>query len=133
MKFGRYKVICLGVLICGIAHAVLVVGSIPSVLQAGHAVAPFIIGLIVLAFGAGRLLLDEAIKFSLLILHTGLFKSNLFPVILDQDTQKGLILKTLPSGERVNPRPRNHSPTSRLSILWSRQRRCLLWPCNYLL
>ncbi len=35
------------------------------------------------------------------MLHAGLFKSNLFPVILDQDTQKGLILKTLSTGERV--------------------------------
>jgi hypothetical protein len=61
VKFGRYKVICIGVLVCGIAHAVLVVGAIPSVLQAGHAVAPFVIGLIVLAFGAGIFLFDEVI------------------------------------------------------------------------
>jgi dipeptide/tripeptide permease len=33
--------------------------------------------------------------------RSGLFKPNLFPVILDQDTQKGLIIKTLKTGERV--------------------------------
>ncbi|CZR64647.1 related to peptide transport protein [Phialocephala subalpina] len=83
VKLGRYKVICLGVLICGIGHIVLVVGAIPKILQAGNGMAPFVIGLLTLAFGAG------------------LFKPNLFPVILDQDTQHGLIVKTLKSGERV--------------------------------
>ncbi|KAF8861613.1 PTR2-domain-containing protein [Acephala macrosclerotiorum] len=83
VKLGRYKVICLGVLICGIGHVVLVVGAIPKVLQAGNGMAPFVIGLLTLAIGAG------------------LFKPNLFPVILDQDTQHGLIVKTLKSGERV--------------------------------
>lgn len=56
VHYGRYKIICLGVLICGVAHAILVVGAIPKVLQEGHAVAPFVIGLILLAFGAGMFL-----------------------------------------------------------------------------
>lgn len=30
-----------------------------------------------------------------------MFKSNVSPMLLDQDTQKGLIVKTLPNGERV--------------------------------
>ena len=54
MKLGRYKVICLGVLICGIGHIVLVVGAIPKILQAGNGMAPFVIGLLTLAFGAGE-------------------------------------------------------------------------------
>jgi len=82
-KLGRYKVICIGVLVAGLGHLVLVVGALPKVLQAGHGMAPFIIGLLTLAFGAG------------------LFKSNISPTLLDQDTQKGLIIKTIKSGERV--------------------------------
>jgi dipeptide/tripeptide permease len=53
-RLGRYKTIALGVFICGIAHIVLIFGAIPSVLQAGHALAPFLIGYFILAFGAGE-------------------------------------------------------------------------------
>jgi dipeptide/tripeptide permease len=54
VHLGRYKVICLGVAVCGIAHVVLVVGALPSVLQAGHGTAPFVIGIMILALGAGK-------------------------------------------------------------------------------
>ncbi|KAF7948049.1 hypothetical protein EAE96_009117 [Botrytis aclada] len=82
-KLGRFKTICIGVFVFGVAHLVLVLGALPSVLQAGHGMAPFVIGILILALGAG------------------LFKSNVSPMLLDQDTQKGLIVKTLPDGERV--------------------------------
>ena len=52
-KLGRYPVICLGVPVAGVSHIVLVVGSIPKVLQEGHGMAPFVIGIITLAVGAG--------------------------------------------------------------------------------
>ena len=55
VKLGRYKTICIGVLICGIAHIILVFSALPSVLQAGRGTTPFIIGLLILAFGAGKL------------------------------------------------------------------------------
>lgn len=55
VKLGRYKTICIGVLICGIAHIILVFSALPSVLQAGRGATPFIIGLLILAFGAGKL------------------------------------------------------------------------------
>ncbi|QSZ34434.1 hypothetical protein DSL72_006026 [Monilinia vaccinii-corymbosi] len=82
-KLGRFKTICIGTVIFGIAHLVLVIGAIPSVLQAGNGMAPFIIGILTLALGSG------------------MFKSNVSPMLLDQDTQNGLIVKTLPDGERV--------------------------------
>ncbi|KAF7903138.1 uncharacterized protein EAF01_006187 [Botrytis porri] len=59
-KLGRFKTICIGVFVFGVAHLVLVLGALPS-----------------------------------------LFKSNVSPMLLDQDTQKGLVVKTLPDGERV--------------------------------
>jgi hypothetical protein len=52
-RLGRYKTIAIGVLICGIAHVILIFGAIPSVLQAGHGLAPYMIGFFILAFGAG--------------------------------------------------------------------------------
>jgi dipeptide/tripeptide permease len=53
-KLGRFKTICIGVAVCGVAHVFLVVGALPSVLQAGNGMALFIIGLLTLAMGAGR-------------------------------------------------------------------------------
>lgn len=52
---GRYYAIVVGVLICGVAHIVQIIGAIPSVLQRGksNAAPPFIIGLLLLALGAG--------------------------------------------------------------------------------
>ncbi|KAE8167644.1 hypothetical protein BDV40DRAFT_284575 [Aspergillus tamarii] len=82
---GRYKAICVGVLICGIAHLIQIFGAIPSVLQKGtaHSAPPFIISLLVLALGAG------------------IFKPNIAPTILDQHRNKKAYTKVLKSGEKV--------------------------------
>lgn len=52
--FGRFKVVFFGVFVAGLAHIILVVGALPSVLQRGAGMAPFIIGLLILALGAGK-------------------------------------------------------------------------------
>ncbi|KII83949.1 hypothetical protein PLICRDRAFT_432976 [Plicaturopsis crispa FD-325 SS-3] len=83
VKLGRYKTICLGVAIAGIAHIIMIFGALPSVLQAGHGMGPFVVSLIVLAFGSG------------------MFKSNIAPTVVDQYTQQKPYVKTLKSGERV--------------------------------
>ncbi|KAI9924853.1 hypothetical protein ASPWEDRAFT_28013 [Aspergillus wentii DTO 134E9] len=82
---GRYKAICIGVLICGIAHIIQVVGAIPSVLKRGtsNSAPPFIIGLLLLALGAG------------------IFKPNIAPTILDQHRCKKPYTKVLKTGEKV--------------------------------
>lgn len=82
-KLGRFKTILLGVLICGVSHAIMIVGAIPSVLQAGNGMAPFMISLILLAIGAG------------------LFKPNVAPAVLDQYGYQKPYVKTLGSGEQV--------------------------------
>jgi dipeptide/tripeptide permease len=53
-RLGRYKTIAIGVLICGISHVIIIFGALPSVLQAGHGTAPFMISYFILAFGAGK-------------------------------------------------------------------------------
>lgn len=58
-KLGRYKTITLGVFMCGVAYIVSIFGAIPSALQAGHALAPFLIGYFVLAFGIGKSFLHD--------------------------------------------------------------------------
>lgn len=52
-KLGRYKTIWIGVLICGVAHVIMICGAIPSVLEAGNGMAPFMVSLFLLAIGAG--------------------------------------------------------------------------------
>ncbi|KAJ5689353.1 hypothetical protein N7462_003745 [Penicillium macrosclerotiorum] len=85
VQVGRFKAITVGVIICGVAHLVQIFGAIPSVLQKGtaNAAPPFIIGLLLLALGAG------------------LFKPNIAPTILDQNPHKKPYTKVLKSGERV--------------------------------
>ena len=70
VHLGRYTVICIGVAVCGIAHVVLVVGALPSVLQAGHGVAPFVIGILILACGAGKKTTFLLHSFHVCIVHT---------------------------------------------------------------
>lgn len=52
-RLGRFKTILIGVLICGVAHIIMICGAIPSVLEAGNGIAPFMISLFLLAIGAG--------------------------------------------------------------------------------
>ncbi|KAE8146593.1 MFS peptide transporter [Aspergillus avenaceus] len=82
---GRYTAICVGVLLCGVAHLIQIFGALPSVLQRGTAnsAPPFIIGLLLLAVGAG------------------IFKPNIAPTILDQHRTKKAYTKVLKSGEKV--------------------------------
>lgn len=97
---GRYKTICVGVLVCGVAHIIQVFGAIPSVLQKGaaNAAPPFIIGLLLLSFGAG------------------VFKPNVSPLILDQNPHKKAYTKTLKSGEKVIVDP--EATTNRIMLLF---------------
>lgn len=85
VHIGRYKAIVIGVLICGVAHIIQIVGAIPSVLQKGksNSAPPFILGLLILAFGAG------------------VFKPNIAPTILDQHRYQKPYTKVLKSGEKV--------------------------------
>ncbi|KAK4503505.1 hypothetical protein PRZ48_004420 [Zasmidium cellare] len=83
VKMGRFKAIFLGVVICGVSHIIVVCGAIPSVLQAGNGIAPFMISLFLLAIGAG------------------IFKPNVAPMILDQYKHQKAYVRALPSGERV--------------------------------
>jgi len=83
VHLGRFRTIMIGVLICGVSHIIMICGAIPSLLQAGRAIAPFLVSLFTLAVGAG------------------LFKPNIAPMLLDQYTHQKPYVKALASGERV--------------------------------
>ncbi|KAJ7348907.1 PTR2-domain-containing protein [Mycena albidolilacea] len=82
-KWGRFRTICVGTAIGAVAHIILVIAAIPSVIAGGHAVAPFTIAFLLLALG------------------TGYIKSCIAPIIADQSVVKHQSVTTLPSGERV--------------------------------
>ncbi|TVY82059.1 Peptide transporter [Lachnellula suecica] len=96
-KWGRFKTICVGIAICGIAHVIMVIAAIPSVLQAGHAYAPFMISVYVLAIGSA------------------LFKPCISVVILDQNPHNTPTTSTLRTGERVVIDP---EATTERMMLW---------------
>lgn len=82
-KIGRYKAIIWGVIIGAISHIVMVGGAAPAVLQAGRAVAPFLISFFILAIGAG------------------IFKPNVAPTVIDQYKYQREYTRVLQSGEKV--------------------------------
>lgn len=83
-KYGRFRTIWAGTVICGIGHTVIVIAAIPGVLEHQKAsLGVFIVGLIIFAFG------------------TGLFKPNLLPLLLEQYREDDNWVKRLPSGEEV--------------------------------
>ncbi|KAL1647372.1 peptide transporter ptr2 [Diplodia intermedia] len=82
-KWGRFKTIVIGVLVCFVAHIIMIFGGLPSVLQAGRGLVPFIISLLILAIGAG------------------LFKPNVAPLLLDQYSHQKPFTRVLKSGEKV--------------------------------
>ncbi|KAI1197974.1 hypothetical protein F5X97DRAFT_323978 [Nemania serpens] len=82
-KYGRFRMICQGVAICGIAHIIMIISALPSVLQAGNAFGPFAFSLYLLAIGAAQ------------------FKPNISPTLIDQSPHKKAHIITDKNGERV--------------------------------
>lgn len=82
--WGRYKTVCVAVVIATIGHIILIIAAIPNVLdnQKG-ALACFIIAILVM--GAG----------------TGVFKSNISPLVAEQYRKNKMFIKTQKNGERV--------------------------------
>ncbi|OCF72197.1 hypothetical protein I204_07462 [Kwoniella mangroviensis CBS 8886] len=83
VKLGRYRGLWVGIIIGFASHMLLVIASIPSVITGGHAIIPFVIGMICLAIGSGFI------------------KPSVAPLIADQSTVKRQTVKMLPSGEKV--------------------------------
>ncbi|KAK3988982.1 POT family-domain-containing protein [Cladorrhinum sp. PSN332] len=96
-KTGRYRIICWGVAVFGIAHALMVAAGAKSLLANGMAKVPYFISLYMLSVGAA------------------MFKPNVSPLLLDQITTTVPKVITLPSGERVIQDP--ESTTERV-MLW---------------
>ncbi|KAK8136072.1 MFS general substrate transporter [Apiospora sp. TS-2023a] len=90
-KYGRFKMICWGVGICGIAHVIMIVSALPSVLTSGKAVGPFAFSLYLLAVGAAQLKGYPLTQ----------FKPNISPTIMDQSPHKVAHVIKEKNGEKV--------------------------------
>ena len=82
--WGRYKTIHAAIVCAIVGHVILTASAAPSVIKHnGSALAAFIIGLIIMGVG------------------TGGFKSNISPLLAEQQIETKKRIKVLPSGERV--------------------------------
>ncbi|KAJ6606181.1 PTR2-domain-containing protein [Mycena vulgaris] len=100
-KWGRFRTICIGTVIGAVAHIILIVAAIPSVIAGGKAIAPFVIGILTLA------------------LSTGFVKSCIAPIIADQSDVKVQSVTTLASGERVIVDPGSTIQSMLMIYYWS--------------
>lgn len=82
--WGRYKTITISIFVAIIGHVLMVLSAIPQMLETPNsALALFIVALIIMGVG------------------TGGFKANISPLIAEQYKGTKMIIKVLPSGERV--------------------------------
>ncbi|KIV90038.1 hypothetical protein PV10_07384 [Exophiala mesophila] len=82
--WGRYKTIHAAIACALLGHVILTASAAPSVIKhSGSALAAFTIGLVILGVG------------------TGGFKSNISPLLAEQQTDNKKRISVLPSGERV--------------------------------
>ncbi|KAI1647902.1 uncharacterized protein F4817DRAFT_336266 [Daldinia loculata] len=82
-KYGRFKMICWGVAVCGVAHIIMIISALPPVLLSGNAIGPFALSLYMLSIGAAQ------------------FKPNISPTVIDQSPHKIAHVITEKNGEKV--------------------------------
>ena len=83
-RWGRFKTICIAVFIAMVGHVLLIVSSLPTVLDnQGGAMACFVLAIIIMGVG------------------TGWFKSTISPLIAEQVNGSKQSVQTLKTGERV--------------------------------
>ncbi|CAG8960596.1 hypothetical protein HYFRA_00013420 [Hymenoscyphus fraxineus] len=96
-RTGRFKMVCWGVAVCGVAHVIMVASGAPSLLANGNAKIPFFLSVYILSVGAA------------------MFKPNISPILLDQMKSHSLETKTLKTGEKVIVDPEH---TTERVMLW---------------
>ncbi|KAG6919236.1 hypothetical protein DXG01_008032 [Tephrocybe rancida] len=100
-KWGRYKTIVIGTAIGAVAHIILLIAAIPSIIHGGHAIVPFIISILILAAG------------------TGMIKASVAPLMADQAPIQAQRITTLKTGERVILDPGVTTQNIMLIYYWS--------------
>ncbi|KAL2018986.1 hypothetical protein VTK56DRAFT_10211 [Thermocarpiscus australiensis] len=96
-KTGRFKLICYGVAVFGVAHVLMVAAGSKDLLANGNAKIPFFLSVYILSIGAA------------------MFKPNVSPLLLDQVTTTVPKVVTTSSGEKVIEDPES---TAERVMLW---------------
>lgn len=81
--WGRFKTISWALAVVLVGHIILIISSVPGVIEKESALGAFVIALIIIGLG------------------TGGFKSNISPLVAEQYTRTKLFVATTKSGERV--------------------------------
>lgn len=81
--WGRYKTISVSIWVAMLGHILMIISSLPGVVEKKGAIGVFAISLVVTGFG------------------TGGFKANISPLIAEQYKQTKLFIATTKHGERV--------------------------------
>jgi len=81
--WGRFKTISVSIAIALLGHIIMVISSVPGVIEKKGAVVVFAISLLVTGFG------------------TGGFKANISPLVAEQYKRTKMFVTTTKSGERV--------------------------------
>ncbi|PPQ93583.1 hypothetical protein CVT25_005463 [Psilocybe cyanescens] len=81
--WGRFKTICVAVVIAFVGHIILIISAVPGVIEKQSAIGAFSLALIIMGLG------------------TGLFKANISPLIAEQYKRTRMSVITTKSGERV--------------------------------
>ncbi len=97
-KTGRFKLICYGVAVFGIAHVLLIVSGAKSLLANGNSKVPFFLSVYILSVGAA------------------MFKPNVSPLLLDQMVNTVPKVIVTKKGERVIEDP--EATTERAMLLF---------------
>ncbi|PPR00874.1 hypothetical protein CVT24_000342 [Panaeolus cyanescens] len=81
--WGRYKTICVGLAVSLLGHVLLIVCSVPGVIDSKGAIGAFIIAVIIMGIG------------------TGMFKANISPLVAEQYKTTKMFVIISKGGERV--------------------------------
>ena len=101
VHLGRYNTICIAVVIAFIGHIILIVSALPGIIENSQsALGVFVLGQIVTGLGMCHTVLWTR-RVNVRDVGTGLFKSNISPLIAEQYRRTKLFIDTTKSGERV--------------------------------
>ena len=100
---GRFKLICWGIGVFGVAHVLLVGSAAPTLLANGGATAPYFISLYMLTIGSGKSipLSPPCLSGIIGLILAAMFKPNISTLLLDQNKHTTAKTRVEKNGEKV--------------------------------
>jgi POT family proton-dependent oligopeptide transporter len=95
---GRFKTICVAVVIALLGHIILIIPALPGVIEHQSAIGAFVVALIIMGIGKGVKTQKYVAQDSA---GTGLFKANISPLVAEQYRGDRPFIRVTKNGERV--------------------------------